>query len=211
MCQIQQNLIDVDREVTEKAIRLAGKKGCALVVMEPLRGGCLAVPPKRVRALYDDFPLKRSAVEWAFRHILDYPELSTALSGMTSLEQLKENIEIFSRSDVVPGCVSHEERDLLTKVKAVYESVRTIPCTSCEYCLPCPKGVNIPKVFVLYNDANMFESFNQPKRSYMYLGRQKKDASLCAACGTCGEKCPQNIDIVKQLKVAHEALKGWID
>jgi len=217
LCQIQQNLIDVDQEVTDEGIRLAGKKGCALVVMEPLRGGCLAVPPGRVKALYDEFPLKqsngqrRSAVEWAFRHVIDYPEVSTVLSGMSSMEQLKENIEIFSGADAVPGCVSTKERDLLTRVKDAYESVKMIPCTGCEYCLPCPKGVDIPGVFERYNDANMFESFDQPKRSYMFLARQKKDAALCAACGDCEKKCPQHIDVVKQLKVADDALEGWIE
>ena len=211
MCQVQQNLIDVNKEVTENAIRLAGKKGCALVVMEPLRGGSLAGPPERIRALYDGFPVKRSAVEWAFRHILDYPEVSTVLSGMSSLEQLKENIEIFSKADTLPGCVSAEEREILTKVKAAYESVKVIPCTGCEYCLPCPEGVDIPGTFTKYNEANMFESFDQPRRSYLFQTRMKKDASLCAACGACEKKCPQHIDIIQQLKTAHESLKGWVE
>ena len=211
MCQMQQNFIDVDQEATEEGIRLAGRKGCALVIMEPLRGGCLSNPPKRIRAIYDEFPVKRSAVEWAFRHLLDYPEVSTVLSGMTTLEQLKENIAIFSKDDAAPGCVSSEERDVLSKVKLAYESVQLIPCTACEYCLPCPNGVDIPGVFSRYNDGNMFESFDQPKRSYMFLERQKKDATLCESCGACEKKCPQHIEITKQLKVAHEALKGWIE
>ena len=211
MCQMQQSLIDVDKETTEEGMRLAGKKGCALVIMEPLRGGCLATPPMRVQALYNDFPVKRSAVEWAFRHLLDYPEVSTVLSGMTTLAQLKENIEIFSGADALPGCVSEKERELLTRARLAYESVQTIPCTGCEYCLPCPRGVDIPGVFTRYNDGNMFESFDQPKRSYMFLERQKKDATLCESCGACEKKCPQRIKITEQLNVAHEALKGWIE
>ena len=209
MCQMQQNLIDVDKEATEEGIRLAGKKNCGLVIMEPLRGGGLVVPPKRIKALYDEFPEKRSAVEWVFRHLLDYPEVSTVLSGMSTLEQIKENIEIFSKEDTGPGCVSAKERDILNRAKTAYESIKSIPCTSCEYCLPCPSGVNIPGVFTRYNDAVMFEKFDQPKRSYMFLGRQKKDATLCTACGECEKKCPQNVEIIKQLKFAHEELKGW--
>ena len=217
MCQVQHNIIDLDKEVTVEGIRLVGKKGCGLVVMEPLRGGCLATPPTRIKARYDEFPAKltngqpRSAVEWALRHVLDYPEVSVALSGMSSLEQLKENIEICSRADAVPGCVGAKERDVLASVKVMYESVRNIPCTGCEYCLPCPSGVDIPGVFTRYNDANMFESFDQPKRSYMFLERQKKDAGLCAACGDCEKKCPQHIGIIEGLKTAREALKGWIE
>jgi len=169
MCQVQHSFIDLDNEVTVEGIRLAGKKGCALVVMEPIRGGSLAVAPKHVKELYDEFPVKltngqpRSAVEWAFRHVIDYPEVSTVLSGMTTMEQLKENLEIFSKADAVPGCIGAKEREVLTKVKAAYESVKNIPCTGCEYCLPCPSGVDIPGVFSKYNDGYMFESFDQPK------------------------------------------------
>ena len=211
MCQMQQNFMDVDHEATVEGMRLAGKKGCALVIMEGLRGGGLATPPKRVQAIYDEFPVKRSAVEWAFRHLIDYPEVSTVLSGMTTLDQVKENIEIFSKADAVPGCMDTKDRDVLSRVKAVYESLAGIPCTACEYCLPCPSGVNIPEVFGNYNEGTMFENFAQPKRAYMFLGRQKKDASLCVSCGECEKKCPQRIEVPKQLKVAHQALAGWIE
>jgi predicted aldo/keto reductase-like oxidoreductase len=211
MCQMQQNFMDVEREATEEGIRLAGKKGCALVIMEPLRGGGLANAPKRVKAIYDEYPVKRSPAEWAFRHVLDYPEVSTVLSGMTTMEQVKENIEIFFIPDINPGCVSSAEREIINRVKAAYESVKTIPCTSCEYCLPCPKGLNIPAVFSRYNEAAMFESFDQPRRSYMFMTKAGQDASVCVECGECEKKCPQHIKIREQLKVAHAALKGWIE
>jgi len=213
MCQIQQNLLDTDREATENAITLAGQKGCALVIMEPLRGGGLAAAPAAVQTLYDAFPVKRSPVEWAFRHLLNYPQVSTILSGMTTLEQLKENIAVFSRPDAVPGCLSVDEKVLLHKVKAAYDSIETIPCTGCEYCMPCPQGVNIPRVFALYNDAVRFENFDPSKRGYWFTSRMGVggDASSCVGCGECKSKCPQGIDIINQLKVAHEALKGWIE
>ena len=211
MCQIQQNYIDTDKEATEEAIRMAGKKGCGLVIMEPLRGGLLSTPPKRIMSLFNALPEKRSAVEWGFRHLLDYPEVSTILSGMTTLEQLKDNIEIFSKDDAVPGCISTQERDVFVKAKAEYELHKMIPCTACEYCLPCPQGIKIPDIFAKYNDANLFEDFKQPSRSYGFFTMQKKDASACAECGACEKKCPQKIDVSRQLKVAHEALKGWVE
>lgn len=215
MCQMQQNFLDENREATGEGMRLAGKKGCALVIMEPLRGGGLATAPKRVQAIYDEWELPegkpRSAVEWAFRHLLDYGEVSTILSGMTTMEQLKENIGIFSKSDAVPGCVSPEERAILDKAKAVYESVEGIPCTGCEYCLPCPHGVNIPGVFSKYNDGNRFENFAQPSRSYMFMSRANQGVANCAACGECEKKCPQRIGIIEQLKLAHDALKNWVE
>jgi predicted aldo/keto reductase-like oxidoreductase len=211
MCQIQQNFMDLEREATEEAIHLAGKKGCALVIMEPLRGGLLATPPAPVKKIYDEYPVKRSAVEWAFRHVLNYPEVSAVLSGVSTLEQLKDNIEIFSKSDAAPGCLNAEERKILLRVKIAYESLAAIPCTACEYCLPCPQGVHIPGVFGRYNDGKMFGSFDQPRRGYMFMTRGKSDASRCVACGACEKKCPQHIGIIEQLKTAHEALRGWIE
>jgi len=211
MCQIQQNLLDTDKQATERGIKLAGQKGCALVIMEPLRGGALATAPARVQALYDDYPVKRSAVEWGFRHLIDYPQVSTILSGMSSLEQIKENIAIFSQPDAVPGCMSAEDKALLREVKAVYESITSIPCTACEYCMPCPNGVAIPRVFEDYNNAMRFENFEPFKRAYWFLSSQGADVSHCLQCGTCEEQCPQYIDIMHQLQVADEALKGWIE
>lgn len=211
MCQVMQNLIDSDKEVTAQAVAAAGEKGCALVIMEPLRGGGLAVPPPAVREIYDEYPVKRSGVEWAFRHLLDYPQVSTILSGVTTLEQLKDNIEIFSKADAVPHCLSAAERDIIARAKAKYESLAAIRCTGCEYCLPCPQGVNIPGVFTKYNDGVMFGNFDQPRRSYFFQTNGKQDASRCVACGACEKKCPQGLGIIKELKTAHEALKGWVE
>ncbi|MDR1970458.1 MAG: aldo/keto reductase [Treponema sp.] len=211
MVQIQQNLIDVDREATEQAIVDAGKKGCALVIMEPLRGGNLAFPPAPVQALYDAYPVKRSGVEWAFRHVLNYPEVSTILSGVSTLEQLKDNIEIFSKPDAVPGNLNDEDKKLIAGVREKYLSMKSVPCTGCEYCLPCPQGVNIPQVFGKYNDGVMFGTFEPSRRTYMFLVRAKQDAGSCVACGLCEKKCPQHIGIIQELKTAHEKLKGWVE
>ena len=211
MCQIQQNLLDVDQEVTSEAIHLAGKLGTALVIMEPLRGGGLANTPPPVKKLYDGHPVKYSAAEWAFRHLLDFPEVSCILSGMTTMEQLQDNIRIFSKPDAVPGCLCAIDKTLLTNVKKAYESIVTIPCTACEYCLPCPQGVNIPRVFSLYNEGMMFGSFDQPQRSYMFARSGNEDASHCVRCGACETKCPQNIQIMESLETAHGALDGWVE
>ncbi|MDR2478731.1 MAG: aldo/keto reductase [Treponema sp.] len=211
MCQIQQNLIDVEREATEEGIRQAGKKGCALVIMEPVRGGNLANPPPPVQAIYDGYPVRRNAVEWAFRHVINYPEVSTVLSGVSTLEQLRENIEIFSKPDAVPGCLSNDEKELIVRVREKYASLASIPCTGCEYCLPCPQGVNIPQVFTRYNEGVMFGTFEPARRSYSFQANFGADASRCVECAACEKKCPQHIGIVKELKTAHDKLKGWIE
>ena len=211
MCQIQQNMLDVNFEATEQAIFDAGEKGCALVIMEPLKGGGLAGGPKSVMDIYESSGIERKAVEWAFRHLVDYPQVSSILSGMTTMEQLKENIAMFSQPDMVAGCLSAEEKDIIAKATAAYKAIVTIPCTTCEYCLPCPNGVNIPGIFSRYNDGMMFENFAQPQRSYMLLNRLGKGFEKCVECGICESKCPQHIEIIEQLKLAHESLKGWIE
>ncbi|MDR1420805.1 MAG: aldo/keto reductase [Treponema sp.] len=211
MCQIQQNLIDVDNETTEEAIRKTGLKGCALVIMEPLRGGSLASPPASVKAVYGEYNRERGPVEWAFRHVLDYPEVSTILSGVSTMEQLKENIAIFSKPDAVPHCLSEDEKKIIARVRKTYFSFASIPCTGCEYCLPCPQGVNIPQVFSKYNDGVMFDTFEPSRRGYFFQTRSGQAASLCVSCGACEKKCPQHIGIVKELKTAHAALAGWIE
>ncbi|MDL2248258.1 aldo/keto reductase [Tyzzerella sp. OttesenSCG-928-J15] len=211
MCQVQQNMIDQEFEATEQAIFDAGEKGCGLVIMEPLRGGGLANATAKVKEVYSTYEEDRKPVEWAFRHLINYPQVSTILSGMTTLEQLKDNIEIFSKADALPGCLSAKEKDILAQAKAAYKSVVTIPCTGCEYCLPCPNGVNIPGTFSKYNEGMMFENFDQPKRSYMFIDKAGKGGDKCIECGACESQCPQHIDIINQLKIAHDKLKGWVE
>ena len=211
MCQVQQNLVDTDREVTAQSIELAGEKGCALVIMEPLRGGGLVNTPPPVKKVYDSWSKPRSAAEWAFRHLINYNEVSCILSGMSSVEQLKENIEIFSQPDAVPGCLSQDEKDILIKAKAAYDSMASIPCTGCAYCVPCPKNVDIPEVLFRYNEGMTFGAFDQPKRMYSFWDNDGRGARSCTNCGVCIEKCPQSINIPEQLKIAHKALAGWIE
>lgn len=211
MCQIQQNLLDIDKHTTEQSIFDAGNKGLALVIMEPLRGGGLANAPGDVKKLYAEFPVKRAPVEWAFRHVYNYPQVSTILSGMTTMEQLKENLAIFAKDDVGANVMSIDEKKLLLDVKAAYESRVTIDCTECEYCMPCPQNVNIPNIFRIYNDAMRFETLDQQQRSYLFARNSKSDASNCIECALCEEKCPQSIEIIKELKKAHELLDGWYE
>ena len=211
MCQVQQNILDSDREVTVEAFNLAEKLGIAMVIMEPLRGGGLACTPTPVRELYDQHPIRRPAYEWAFRYLLDFPATSCVLSGMTTLEQLKENIALFSQPDTAPGNLSSQDKLLLANVKKAYESIVTVPCTSCEYCIPCPKNVNIPRIFSLYNQGMMFGNFNQPQRGYMFARNSGETAANCVQCGICEPKCPQKIQIMEKLQVAHAALDGWYE
>lgn len=209
MCQVQQNILDPQRQVTEQGIFDAGDKGCALVIMEPLRGGGLVNAPGEVKKLYDEFPTRRTPAEWAFRYVADYPQVSCVLSGMTTLEQLKQNIEIFSGDTVGANVMDAEEKQLMADVRAAYDSRKFIPCTGCEYCVPCPQGVAIPSIFKMYNEGMMFERFDNVRRRYMMTRDSGGEASRCIQCGACEKQCPQSIEIIKRLAEAHTLLDGW--
>jgi hypothetical protein len=209
VCLVFHNMLDINREVTAEGIKAAYDQGIAVTVMEPLRGGGLSKAPKPVAAVYDNFPVKRTPTEWAFRYLTDIPSVNSIVSGMSSMEQLKENLSIFSQPDMTPSCLTADEHKLIVSARQAYESIVTIPCTACNYCMPCPQKVGISNAFNLYNDGNRFEFFDQVRRSYMFASRGGSGVDKCTACEACTPKCPQGIDIPNQLQVAHEALKGW--
>lgn len=206
---LMHNLIDDDKEVTADGVALTAELGVAVTIMEPLRGGGLSVSPAPVAAVYDSFPTPRAPTEWAFRYLADMPGVHCIVSGMSNMKQLKENIAIFSKPDMVPGCLTDEERKTLDFARKAYKSIITIPCTRCNYCMPCPQNVDISNIFNLFNDGHRFEFFNQVRRSYMFARRGGSGAERCTECGECVPKCPIGIDIPAQLALAHEALKDW--
>jgi len=221
MAKVQHNMLDINREVTPAGVELAGKLGLGVAIMEPLRGGGLAHAPKVVQAVYEtacmtlgnctaDSPCrKRTPAEWAFRYLVNMPEVSVIVSGMSNMEQLKQNIALFSQADMLPNSLSDAEMQVIADAREAYNSIVTISCTQCNYCVPCPAGVQIPNIFGLYNDAHRFEHFDQPRRAYMFAKNAKGGVAQCTECGVCIEKCPQEINIIEALKVAHKALDGW--
>jgi hypothetical protein len=209
LCTVQQNFMDAGREVTEGVYDYMANHRAALAIMEPLRGGALANAPAKVAEIYDAYPVKRPSAEWAFRYLIDKPRVNVILSGMNTLEQLKENIAIFSQADTGPGCLSTDERTILNQAKEAYESIVTIPCTQCDYCMPCPQNVSIPGILGGYNDGHRYGFFDPPRRGYMFTTRGGRSADKCNNCGECAKKCPQKIDVPALLKTAHETLRGW--
>jgi len=208
---VQHNMLDVAREVTSSGIKFAAENGVGISIMEPLRGGGLAYAPKSVQAVYDNAGITRTPAEWAFRYLADISEISVIVSGMTTMEQLKKNIAMFSQPDMLPNSLSDAEKATIDSARKAYESIVTIPCTTCNYCIPCPQNVNIPGIFGLYNDAHRFGHSDQPRRGYMFATRANNDATKCTNCGICMEKCPQDVKIIEQLKTSHEFLKGWTE
>ena len=204
MSQIQMNILDVNNQATVEGMKYAAGKGIAIVIMEPLRGGGLANPPEPIQEIYRAFPDKRSPVEWAFRFMYNFPEVSCILSGVFTMEQLQDNIRIFEQA--APNVMSAEELAMIDNVRDTYKKLIKVPCTGCSYCVPCPKGVNIPSVFELYNDGAMYGGYQTVKERYDRRIDAGNDASRCVQCGACQKKCPQHIPIIEMLKQAHEAM-----
>ncbi|SHE90623.1 hypothetical protein SAMN02746089_01004 [Caldanaerobius fijiensis DSM 17918] len=196
-CQIQYNYMDVDVQAGEKGLKYAASKGIPVVIMEPIRGGRLATnPPEPIKELWNTAKIKRSPAEWALQWLWNQPEVTVVLSGMSTMEQVKENIESASRSGV--NSLTAEELQLIEKVRNKYKELSPVACTGCNYCMPCPNGVNIPRNFSVYNEAHMYNSYEDSKREYNWLGEAK--ASSCVECGNCESTCPQHLPIIELLK-----------
>ena len=205
MAQVQFNFMDIENQASLKGVRLAGEKKIPIVVMEGLLGGKLANAPDNVLALYDEFPVKRSPVEWAFRWLCDFPEIATVLSGVTSMEQCENNLEIFDRCEV--GAMTDDEKDLIDRVRQAYRSRTKVGCTGCRYCMPCPNDVDIPGIFSIWNNKFLYNEKLQGNRDYARKIREEHDASKCLECGACEGVCPQHLGIIDLLKQADAEMR----
>ncbi|HCD09949.1 MAG TPA: aldo/keto reductase, partial [Thermoanaerobacter sp.] len=170
-CQIQYNYMDIDVQAGENGLKHAASKGLGVVIMEPIRGGRLANPPKAVQDIWDTAKVKRTPAEWALQWLWNQPEVSVVLSGMSTFEQLKENIESAKRSGI--NTLTKEELEIVSKVRNKYKELSPIACTGCNYCMPCPNGVNIPRNFELYNEAHMYNIYEANRKAYKDLGDAK--------------------------------------
>ncbi len=200
-CQVQYNYLDVEYQAGTAGVKEAADLGLGVVVMEPLRGGMLAItPPGAVQAVWNKAPATRTPADWALQWLWSQPEVSLVLSGMSTMQHVLENVASAEVSSV--GSMARPELALVDQVRDAYCGLRPINCTHCEYCLPCPQGVNIPQFFASYNDANMFGSLDRYRRSY--ARREEKDrASACVRCGECVLKCPQGLEIPDLLEKVH--------
>jgi predicted aldo/keto reductase-like oxidoreductase len=204
-CQIQYNYMDIDYQAGTKGLKYAAEKGLAVVVMEPLRGGRLtkSVPPP-VQAIWGRTQAVHTPAEWALQWVWNQPEVSVVLSGMSTMQHVEENVESAGRSR--PGSLTGEELALYDQVREAYKALSPIPCTDCKYCLPCPNGVNIPRVFEIYNDLMMYGDEQGAQMVYNNFLEAEARADNCIECGECLEQCPQNIEIPDWLAKVHEVL-----
>jgi len=191
-CQIQYNYMDESTQAGTEGLRYAAGRGLAVVVMEPILGGNLAHPPDAIQRLWDTSPRKRTAADWALHWLWNRPEVTVVLSGMTTMEQVEQNLA--SVDAAAPGAMGAEELELVRHAAETYRALRPIPCTRCDYCLPCPSGVSIPHNLGLYNTAVMYNQHAGMKRAYLAT-KEAERASACTECRQCEEKCPQKIVI----------------
>ena len=203
MCQVQMNILDENNQATIEGIRRAGEKGIGVVIMEPLRGGLLADPPKEVREKYAAFPVQRSPIEWAFRYLYTMPEIVTILSGMSNMEQVEDNLRIFAKAS--RESLSAEEKQLYAQIRETYLQRMKTRCTGCEYCQPCPRGVAIPRIFQGY-DRSLLRENGSFKEGYEKIVASEADASRCVRCGKCEKACPQHLPIIRFLQEIRAAV-----
>lgn len=207
-CQIQYNYMDEEYQAGTRGLYAAAERGLGVVVMEPLRGGQLARPTPEVAAIWaaarqeiqgaspSPACLPETPVEWALRWVWSHPEVSLLLSGMSTMEQVEQNVHYASRAGEPLSAAEHA---VIARVRDAYRAAVPIPCTACKYCLPCPNKVAIPDILELYNDAIAYADAAGARRRYTWLGEDER-ADACTACGECEDRCPQHIGIV-----------GWLE
>lgn len=195
--QIQYNYMDVDYQAGQAGLRYAADKGIGVVVMEPIKGGKLADPPGEARGIFEAADSSRTPAEWALRYVLNDPGVCLTLSGMSAMDHVVENIRV--ASDATAGSLSAEELECFDRARAAIRARTKADCTACQYCQPCPMGVEIPNVLRALNNSAMWDDANQWMAGYTMV---KGGASLCSECGQCEEICPQSLPIRDLMKEA---------
>ena len=210
-CQIQYNYLDEHSQAGRKGLHHAAKKGIPVVIMEPLRGGRLVNNlPEKAQKLFRDFEIKRTPAEWAFRWLWNQPEVTCVLSGMNSLEMVRENVK--NAADTKVGEFGEKEEILIRSVVEAINEKMKVGCTGCGYCMPCPKKVDIPGTFSAYNKRYTDSKFRSLIEYVMCTALRKDSTSAanCVECGLCEKHCPQGIKIRQELKHARKELEGPI-
>jgi len=203
-CQIQYNYMDVQNQAGTQGLQYAASKGLAVVVMEPILGGRLVNPPQPIQDLWNTTAQKRAPADWALQWLWNQPEVSVVLSGMSTLDQVQENVASADVSGV--NTLTREELALVERVRDKYQELSPIPCTKCGYCIPCPNGVNIPRNFEIYNEGKMYDKPGSARETYKMWLPENERASVCQDCDECEEKCPQSIPISEWMPRVHAVL-----
>ena len=206
-CQIQYNYLDEHTQAGRRGLRAAAEKGIPVVIMEPLRGGKLVDLPDRAKEALAADRYGYTPAELGLRWLWDQPEVTCVLSGMNSEDMVKENCRV--ASEAVPGHLTEEDLEIVERIRQIIREREKVGCTGCRYCMPCPKGVDIPGNFFYYNLKYMEKNSRARFEFAQNMGLRKEPgfASQCVGCGKCEQHCPQHIDIREKLKEADRALR----
>jgi predicted aldo/keto reductase-like oxidoreductase len=210
--QIQFNILDKNFQAGLEGLEYARSNNIGIIIMEPLRGGSLAGKlPNEVEKTYKSASKERTNVEWALRWVWNHPGVVTVLSGMNDKKQIDENIRIAENAGV--HSLTKEELKTVDKAADTFRSLMKVPCTACQYCMPCSNNVDIPSSFHFYNNKYLFKQGYMSRLLYLIQqsGMQEKKpalASQCVECSACVKHCPQNIDIPSELKQVQKKFEG---
>lgn len=208
-CQIQYNYLDENSQAGVTGLHRAAEKGLPVIIMEPLRGGRLTggLPASAKHVIAHVQPAYTPA-QWAFRWLWDQKEVTCVLSGMNSLEMVQENV--CTADGCQPGCVTEEERAIYRKLVAAINENMKVGCTGCRYCMPCPRGVDIPGTFAAYNRMAS-DGYWKALTEYFMITDVRQDYTgpgNCIGCGKCEQHCPQHLPIRQELQNAKKQLEG---
>ena len=199
--QIQLNYMDIDHQQGIEGYKILTDKGIPVIIMEPVKGGGLVKYNDEIEKLFSDYNDKSSIASWAFRWVGSLPNVKIILSGMSTMEQVEDNIKTFSNFEIL----NDDEQEIIKEARKRILKLSKVDCTSCNYCMPCPHDVDIPGNFRLYNAYSMYENVRYIKWAYGMLEKGNKSAELCIDCGECLPKCPQQIEIPTSL----ENMRGY--
>lgn len=193
-CQIQLNYMDVNHQAGLRGLELARAKGVPVVIMEPVKGGALAQPPEEAMEPLRALDPEATPASWAMRWVASRPGVTVVLSGMTTPEQLEDNLNTLSHFRPL---TAQEDAAVMETAERLRRRVKN-GCTACGYCMPCPAGVDIPENFRIWNSMAMYENKKSVRWSWKDM-LEKERATVCVGCGRCEELCPQHIPIRKHL------------
>lgn len=200
-CQIQFNYMDTDEQAGLKGLKLCEEKGIPNIIMEPLKGGSLTKYSPDVEKVFKDYDKDASIASWGLRFVGSYDNVLVLLSGMSNIAQMEDNIKTFNNFKKLNN---EEQKVIDAAIQKIRDRVKN-GCTGCRYCMPCPKQVNIPKMFRMWNLASMYDNFNVVNWSFNNT-KPEEFSTSCIQCGICETKCPQNISIRKDLQEAYNYL-----
>lgn len=195
-CQIQLNYMDIDEQAGMKGYKLAEEKGIPLTIMEPVKGGSLASFSQDIMDVFNSVRPGKSAASFALRYVATLPNILTVLSGMSTMEQVEDNLDTFN--NFVP--MDEKEYQAIDKIKDIMNSRIQNGCTGCRYCMPCPFGVDIPGNFSVWNRLHVYQNFGTVKWQWEGMKKDNKTPDFCRECGKCEKACPQHLSIREDLK-----------